>query len=73
MFVEHPEFSDILVNIYTHKLIVSRDQINDYFYEDNIWSSSEVDFLSEPLSKEEYILRYCRYDEELSKHIYNYS
>jgi hypothetical protein len=70
MFVTHPEFSDILVDINKHKTVASRDGVNDYFYEDNTWSSSEVDSLSEPLSKEQYILHFCRYDE--GKYIYNY-
>ena len=46
---------------------------NDYFYENNTWRMTEVDLLSEPLPKEEFILHFCRYDEELSKHVYNYS
>ena len=35
MFVEHPEFSDILVDINTYKTVASRDRVNDYFYENN--------------------------------------
>ena len=70
MFVEHPEFSDILVNLDINKTVASRDGVNDYFYEYNTWNMSEVDSLTEPLTKEEYILHYCRYDE--GKHIYNY-
>jgi hypothetical protein len=70
MFVEHPEFSDILVNLDINKTVASRDGVNDYFYEYNTWNMSEVDSLSEPLTKEEYILHYCRYDE--GKHIYNF-
>jgi hypothetical protein len=71
MFVEHPEFKDILVNLDINKTVASKDGVNDYFYENNGWNMSEVDILSEPLTKEEYILHYCRYEE--GKHIYNYS
>ena len=70
MFVEHPEFPDILVDIIIHKTVSSRDRVNDYFYYDNTWSMSEVDSLAEPLTKEVYILHYCRYEE--GKHFYNY-
>jgi hypothetical protein len=73
MFVEHPEFSDILVNLDINKTVASRDGVNDYFYENGMWIMSEVDSLSEPLTKEEYILHYCSYDEESGKHIYRYS
>ena len=70
MFVEHPEFSDILVDVNTYKTVASRDRVNDYFYENNEWNMSEVDSLAEPLTKEVYILQYCRYEE--GKHFYNY-
>ncbi len=72
MFVEHPELPDILVDIDTNKTVASIDNVNVYYYEDNKWSMTEVDLLSEPLPKEVYILHYCRYDEELGRHIYNY-
>ena len=29
MFVTHPEFSDILVDIDTHKNVTSRDRVNN--------------------------------------------
>jgi hypothetical protein len=32
MLVPPPEFTDILVNIETHKNITSRDLVNNYFY-----------------------------------------
>jgi len=70
MFVEHPEFSDILVNLDINKTVASRDGVNDYFYEYNTWNMSQVDSLAEPLTKEVYILHYCRYEE--GKHFYNY-
>jgi hypothetical protein len=71
MLVEHPEFPDILVNLDINKSVASRDGVNDYFYENNGWTMSEVDSLSESLTKEEYILHYCIYEE--GKHIYRYS
>jgi hypothetical protein len=70
MFVTHPEFSDILVDVNTYKTVASRDRVNDYFYENNNWIMSEIDSLAEPLTKEVYILHYCRYEE--GKHFYNY-
>lgn len=70
MFIEHPEFTDILVDINTHNTVISIDCVNDYIYSNNKWVITEIDMLSEPLSKEEYILHYCRYDE--GKHIYNF-
>lgn len=42
MLVPHPEFTDILVNIETHKNITSRDLVNNYFYYEG-WCMSEVD------------------------------
>jgi hypothetical protein len=61
MLVPHPEFSDILVNIETHKNVSSRDLVNNYFYyNEEGWCMSEVDVESEPLTKEEYILHYCK-------------
>jgi len=64
MLVPHPEFSDILVNIETHKNITSRDLVNNYFYyEKEGWCMSEVDVESKPLTKEEYILYYCKYED----------
>jgi hypothetical protein len=70
MLVPHPEFSDILVNIETHKNITSRDLVNNYFYyEKEGWCMTEVDVESEPLTKEEYILYYCKYED--GKTIYN--
>jgi hypothetical protein len=61
MLVSHPEFSDILVDINTHKNITSRDLVNNYFYyEKEGWCMSEVDVESKPLTKEEYILYYCK-------------
>jgi len=71
MFVPHPEFSDILVDTDTHKNVVSRDLVNDYFYyeRDNDWSMSEVDTDNIPLTKEEYILYYCKNED--GKTIYN--
>jgi hypothetical protein len=71
MLIQHPEFSDILVDINTHNNIVSRDRVNTYFYYDNEWSVSEVDPMGTvPLRKEEYILLYCKYED--GKHIYNF-
>lgn len=70
MFVTHPEFSDILVDIDTHKNVTSRDRVNNYFYYDNEWSLSEVDPMDTiPLTKQEYILLYCKYED--GNHIYN--
>lgn len=70
MFVPHPEFTDILVNIETHKYVVSRDLVNDYcYYEKEGWCMSEVDGDNVPLTKEEYILHYCKYED--GKTIYN--
>ena len=70
MFVSHPEFSDILVNIETHKNITSRDLVNNYFYYGKEgWCMSEVDVESKPLTKEEYILYYCKNED--GKTIYN--
>jgi hypothetical protein len=64
MFVPHPEFNDILVNTETHKNVTSRDRVNNYFYyEKEAWCMSEVDVESEPLTKEEYILHYCKYED----------
>jgi len=64
MLVPHPEFSDILVDINTHKNITSRDLVNNYFYyEKEGWCMSEVDVESKPLTKEEYILYYCKYED----------
>lgn len=62
MLVPHPEFTDILVNIETRKNITSRDLVNNYFYYEG-WCMSEVDVESEPLTKEEYILHYCKYED----------
>ena len=65
MLVSHPEFSDILVDINTHKNITSRDLVNNYFYyEKEGWCMSEVDVESKPLTKEEYILYYCKNEDE---------
>ncbi len=72
MFVEHPEFPDILVDIITHQTVESIDNVNVYLYKDNAWNMTGIDLLSEPLSKEEYILHYCRYDEKLCKHVYSF-
>ncbi len=70
MLVSHPEFSDILVNLETHKNVTSRDLVNNYFYyEKEGWCMSEVDAESKPLTKEEYILHYCKYED--GKTIYN--
>jgi hypothetical protein len=70
MLVSHPEFSDILVDINTHKNITSRDLVNNYFYyEKEGWCMSEVDVESKPLTKEEYILYYCKNED--GKTIYN--
>jgi hypothetical protein len=70
MLVPHPEFSDILVDTETHKNITLRDLVNNYFYyEKEGWCMSEVDVESEPLTKEEYILHYCKYED--GKTIYN--
>ena len=70
MFVAHPEFNDILVNIETHKNVTSRDLVNNYFYyEKEGWCMSEVDVETKPLTKEEYILHYCKYED--GKTIYN--
>jgi hypothetical protein len=70
MFVPHPEFSDILVDTETHKNVTSRDRVNNYFYyEKEGWCMSEVDVESKPLTKEEYILHYCKYED--GKTIYN--
>ena len=70
MLVPHPEFSDILVNIETHKNVSSRDLVNNYFYyEKEGWCMSEVDAHNIPLTKEEYILHYCKNED--GKTIYN--
>ena len=70
MLVPHPEFSDILVNIETHKNITSRDLVNNYFYyNEEGWCVSEVYVESKPLTKEEYILYYCKNED--GKTIYN--
>ena len=70
MFITHPEFSDILVDIYTHKNVISRDRVNNYFYYRNEWSVSEVDPMDIiPLTKQEYILLYCKHED--GNHIYN--
>lgn len=68
MIVPHPEFSDILVNLETHKNVTSRDLVNNYFYYEG-WCVSEVDVESEPLTRDEYILYYCKYED--GKTIYN--
>jgi hypothetical protein len=62
MFVPHPEFNDILVDTETHKNVTSRDLVNNYFYyNEGSWCvSSEVDTDNTPLTKEEYILYYCK-------------
>ncbi len=70
MLVPHPEFRDILVDINTHKNVVSRDCVNDYcYYKEEGWCMSEVDVESKPLTKEEYILHYCKNED--GKTIYN--
>jgi len=70
MFVPHPDFKDILVDIDTHKNVVSRDRVNNYFYyEKEGWCMSEVDTDDIPLTKEEYILHYCKNED--GKIIYN--
>lgn len=70
MLVPHPEFSDILVDINTHKNITSRDLVNNYFfYNEEGWCVSEVDTDNTPLTKEEYILYYCKNED--GKTIYN--
>uniref|UniRef100_A0A6C0DIP0 Uncharacterized protein n=1 Tax=viral metagenome TaxID=1070528 RepID=A0A6C0DIP0_9ZZZZ len=70
MFVPHPDFKDILVDIDTHKNVVSRDRVNNYFYyEKEGWCMSEVDTDDTPLTKEEYILYYCKNED--GKIIYN--
>jgi hypothetical protein len=48
----------------SHKNITSRDLVNNYFYyEKEGWCMSEVDVESKPLTKEEYILYYCKYED----------
>jgi len=45
MYVEHPEFSDILVNLDTHTLVYSVDGGNDYVWDqsEKRWCGTEVD------------------------------
>ena len=71
MFVEHPEFSDILVDIDTHKTVKSKDEIRLFTYDGNSWISNNNQVYESSMSREQFILHYCRYDE--GKHIYNYS
>lgn len=89
MYVSHPEYSDILVNLDTHKKVDSNDNINDYLYdeEDNMWRGSEIDVGFElfPVEnnkkrvqneleiKERFISIYCKYNEELGKYVYDYN
>lgn len=63
MLVPHPEFRDILVNIETHKYVVSIDNINLYGYygENEGWIKFNNDF--KPLTKEEYVSYYCKYED----------
>ncbi len=44
MYVEHPEYSDILVNLDTHRLVYSNDGGNDYTYDfkEKCWCGTEV-------------------------------
>lgn len=64
MLVPHPEFNDILVDITTYKNVISRDLVNDYFYyEKEGWCMSEVDVENKPLTRDEYILHYCKYED----------
>ncbi len=73
MLIPHPEFNDILVDTITHKTVISKDLINDYYYyeDENDWCPTEIDTESKPLTKEQYILNYCRNED--GKTIYNKS
>ena len=88
MFVEHPEYRDILVNLDTHRLILSNDGANDYTYDfhDKTWCGTEVEMCFELFPddsksrevidpkkiKEDYIKKYCQFDESLNKYVYSY-
>ncbi len=69
MLVPHPEFSDILVDTEKNKYVVSRDHINVYGYDEEYEGWLKIDSDMNPLTKEEYILYYCKNED--GKIIYN--
>ena len=88
MFVEHPEYSDILVNLDTHRLVYSNDGGNEYSWDemDNTWCGTETDMgfelfpseskprtvISPAKVREDYIKQYCEYNDELHSYVYSY-
>jgi hypothetical protein len=88
MYVKHPEYSDVLVNINTHRLVYSNDGGNEYSYDesDKSWSGTEVEMgfelfpdeskpkeVIDPAKiKEDYLKRYCQFNSELNKYVYTY-
>ena len=69
-YINHPEFPDILVDTSVYTSIHSKDAARTFTFNGNEWVSDNNQVYASSLSREQFILHYCFYDEKTGTTFY---